>query len=96
MTPEQALWNDILDAVEENRKTEIKIKESKRLRINDIAKIWNEMEQYTKREDTKNKEQTKYSLLVQTEKREDKPTRGKEIENVSTRKWSVTQSKRQC
>ena len=44
----------------------------------------------------KNKEQTKYSLLVQTEKREDKPTRGKEIENVSTRKWSVTQSKRQC
>jgi hypothetical protein len=55
------------------------------------------MEQYTKREDTKNKEQTKYSLLAQKEKREaDKPTIGKEIENVSTRKWSVTQSKRQC
>ena len=53
MTPEQALRNDILDEVEENRKTEIKIKESKRLRINDIAKIWNEMEQYKKREDKK-------------------------------------------
>jgi len=39
LTPEQALRNDILDEVEENRKTEIKIKESKRLRINDIAKI---------------------------------------------------------
>jgi hypothetical protein len=42
LTPEQALRNDILDGVEEkqkDRKTEIKIKESKRLRINDIAKI---------------------------------------------------------
>ncbi len=60
MTPEQALRNDILDGVEEkqkDRKTEIKIKESKRLRINDIAKIWNEVEQYKKREDKKKSKQ---------------------------------------
>jgi hypothetical protein len=42
---------------QKDRKTEIKIKESKRLRINDIAKIWNEVEQYKKREDKKKSKQ---------------------------------------